>query len=115
MINDTDFIGTSQVRIADIVSVCINNTISIDPSHGSKPNEPNWTLLPIPLTMTQTMHLWKIRGKQSLAFYICATRLLKTKQDDTRIPILPRYDDQIRAIIVGEAGVGKSHVLRSLM
>ena len=28
---------------------------------------------------------------------------------------LPSYDDQLRVITVGEAGVGKSHVLRSLM
>jgi hypothetical protein len=61
LINDTNFIGTSQVGIAGIVSVSINNTISIDPSHGAKPNEPSWTLLPIPPTMTQTMHLWKFR------------------------------------------------------
>ena len=43
--------------------------------------------------MTQTMHLWKSRKKQALAFYICATRLLKTKRDDVGIPILPSYDD----------------------
>ena len=29
--------------------------------------------------------------------------------------ILPNYDDQICVIIVGEARVGKSHVLRSIM
>jgi hypothetical protein len=40
---------------------------------------------------------------------------MKTKRDDARIPILPTYDDQLRVIIVREAGVGKSHVLRSLM
>ncbi len=61
MINDADFIGTSQVGIACIVFVSINNTISIDPSHGAKLIEPSWTLLPIPPTMTQTMHLWKFR------------------------------------------------------
>ncbi len=49
--------------------------------------------------------------KQTFAFYICASILLKTKRDDTGIPILPSYDDQLRVIIVGEAGVGKSHVL----
>ncbi len=65
--------------------------------------------------MTQTMHLWKFRKKQALAFYICASGLLKTKLDDARIPILSAYDDQLRVIIVGEAGVGKSHVVRSLM
>jgi hypothetical protein len=65
--------------------------------------------------MTQTMHLWKFRKKQALAFYICATELLKTKRDDAGIPILPSYDDQPRVIIVGEARIGKSHVLRSLM
>ena len=65
--------------------------------------------------MTQTMHLWKFRKKQALAFYICASGLLKTKRDDAGIPILPAYDDQLRVIIVGEAGVGKSHVLRGLM
>ncbi len=53
--------------------------------------------------------------KQALAFYICATGLLKTKRDDARILILPSYDDKLRVIIVGEARVGKSHVLRSLM
>jgi hypothetical protein len=61
LINDTDFIGTSQVGIVGIVSVSINNTTSIDPSHDAKPNKPSWTLLPIPPTMTQTMHLWKFR------------------------------------------------------
>ena len=66
--------------------------------------------------MTQTMHLWKFRKKQASAFYTCASRLLKTKRDDdVGIPILPTYDDQLRVIIVGETGVGKSHVLRSLM
>ena len=113
--NTTDIIGTSQANIAGIVSISINNTISIDPSHGAKLNEPSWKLLPIPPTMTQTMHLWKFRKKQALAFYICASGLLKTKRDDAGIPILPAYDDQLRVIIVGEAGVGKSHVLRSLM
>jgi predicted GTPase len=61
------------------------------------------------------MHLWKFRKKQALAFYICATGLLKTKRDNARIPILLSYDDQLRVIIVGETGVGKSHVLRSLL
>jgi hypothetical protein len=106
---------TSHASIVSIVFVSINNTISIDPSHGAKPNELNWTLLPIPPTMTQTMHLWKFRKKQTLAFYICATRLLKTKRDDAGILILPSYDDQLRVIIVGEAGVGESHVLRRLL
>ena len=40
-----DYIGTSQAGIAGIVFVSINNTISIDPSHGAKLNEPSWTLL----------------------------------------------------------------------
>ena len=40
---------------------------------------------------------------------------MKTKRDNVGIPILPSYDDQLRVIIVGEAGVGKSHVLRSIM
>ena len=35
VINDTDFIGTSQAGIAGIVSISINNTISIDPYHGA--------------------------------------------------------------------------------
>jgi len=62
------------------------------------------------------MHLWKFRKKQALAFYICVAGLLKTnKRDDARIPILPSYDDQLRVIIVGEAGVGKSHILRGLL
>jgi hypothetical protein len=51
LINDTDFIGTSRTGIAGIVSVSINNTISIYPSHGAKPNEPSWTLVPIPPTI----------------------------------------------------------------
>ena len=54
-------------------------------------------------------------SEHALAFYICATRLLKTKRDDDGIPILPSNDDQLRVIIVGVAVVGKSHVLRSLM
>jgi hypothetical protein len=115
VIDYTHFIGTSQADIAGIVSVSINNTISIDPSHGAKPNEPSWTLLPIPPTMTQTMHLRKFRKKHALAFYIRAIGLMKTKRDDDGIPFLPSYDDQLRVIIVGEGGVGKSHVLRSLM
>ncbi len=80
--NATDIVGTSQSGIAGIVSISINNTISIDPSHGAKLNEPSWKLLPIPSMMIQTMHLWKFRKKQALAFYICASGLLKTKRDD---------------------------------
>ena len=70
LINDTDFIGTSQVGIVGIGSLSINNTICIDSFHGVKPNEPMWTVLPIFPNMTQTMHLWKFRKKQALAFYI---------------------------------------------
>ena len=40
---------------------------------------------------------------------------MKTKRDDAGISILPSNDDQLRGIIVEEAGVVKSHVLRSLM
>ena len=87
LINDTDFIGTSQSCIASIVYVSINITISTDLLHGAKLNEPTLTLLLIPPTMTQTVHLWKFRNKQALAFYICATGLLKTNRDDARIPI----------------------------
>jgi len=61
VINDTDFIGTSQAGMVGPVFVSINNNISIDPSHGTKLNESSWTLLSIPPTMTQTMHLWKFR------------------------------------------------------
>jgi ABC-type phosphate/phosphonate transport system ATPase subunit len=57
----------------------------------------------------------EVSEKQALAFYICAARLLKTKRDDARNLILLSYDDQLRVVIVGEVGVGKSHVLRSLM
>jgi len=58
----------------------------------------------------------EVSKKRALAFYICAIAgLLKTKRDDARIPILPSYVDQLRVIIVGEARVGKCHVLRSLM
>ncbi len=66
--NATDIIGTSEPGIAGTVFLSINNTISIDPSHSAKLTEPSWTLLPIPPTMTQTMHLWKFRKKQALAF-----------------------------------------------
>ena len=54
----------------------------------------------------------EVSKKQALAFYICASGLLKTKRDDDGIPILPTYDDQLRVIIVREARVGKSHVPR---
>jgi hypothetical protein len=40
---------------------------------------------------------------------------MKSKRDGDGIPILPSYDDQLRVIIVGEAGVDKSYVQRSLM
>ena len=40
---------------------------------------------------------------------------MKTKRDDDGIPILRSYDYKLRVIIVGEAGDGKSHVLRGLM
>jgi hypothetical protein len=64
LINDTYFIGTSGDDIVGIVSVSIDNKVSIDLSLGAKPNEPSWTLLPIPPTIvTQTMHLWKFRKK----------------------------------------------------
>jgi hypothetical protein len=84
---------TSQVGIVGIVSISIYNTISIDLAHGAKTNEPSWTLLLIPPTMTQDMHLWMFRKKQALAFCICATGLLSTKRDDAEIPILQSYDD----------------------
>jgi hypothetical protein len=72
LINGTNFIGISQAGIAGNVFVSINNTISIDPSHGAKPNEPSWTLLQIPPTMTQTMHLWKFRKKTGFSIlYMC--------------------------------------------
>ena len=72
LINDADFIKTSQAGIAVVVSVSINNTISIFPFHGAKPNESSWTLLPIPPTMTQTMHLWKFWKKISFSIlYLC--------------------------------------------
>ena len=38
LINDTYFIGASRVGITSIVSLSINNTISIDLSHGAKLN-----------------------------------------------------------------------------
>jgi hypothetical protein len=44
----------------------------------------------------------EVLRKHALAFYICASRLLKTKRDDARIPTLPSYDDQLRVVIVGE-------------
>ena len=62
LIKNTNFIGTSQAGIAGIVYVSINNTVSIDPAHGAKSNEPSWALLPIPATMTQTMHLCTFRS-----------------------------------------------------
>lgn len=108
--------STSQPSIAGtVITSLVDNTNSVDPLYGLQPNEPSWALLPIPPTLMQTMHLWKFRKNQALAFLICATGLLKTKRDDAGIPILPNYEDQLRVIIVGEAGVGKSHVLRSLM
>jgi hypothetical protein len=66
--------------------------------------------------MTQTMHLWMFRKEHALALYIHATGLLKTRRDDAGILSLPSYGDQLRVIIIIEAGrVGKYHVLRSLM
>ncbi len=67
----TDFIGTSQAGIDGIVSVSINNTISIDPSNGAKLNEPSWTLLSIPPTMTQTMNLWKFQKTGFSVLHMC--------------------------------------------
>ncbi len=52
LINDRDFIGTSQAGIASIVSISINKIIYIDPFYNAKSNEPSWTLLPFPPTMT---------------------------------------------------------------
>jgi len=54
-------IGTSQVGIAGIVFLTINNKISIDPLNGAKLNEPSWALIQIPPNLTQTMHLWKFK------------------------------------------------------
>ena len=113
--NDMFIAGPSQPSIAGVVPLVINNPIMIDALHNVNPNEPSWVRLPIPPTLIQTMHLWKFRKNQALAFHICATGLLKTRRDECGIPILSSYDDQLRVIIVGEAGVGKSHVLRSLM
>ncbi len=61
LINMTYVISTSQADIASIISLSINNTFSIDIFNSAKLNEPSWALLPIPPTLTQTMHLWKFR------------------------------------------------------
>ena len=52
LISDTYIIGTSQDGITGIVSLSINNTISIGLLIGAKSNEPSWALLPIPPTLT---------------------------------------------------------------
>ena len=52
---------TSQTGIACIVSLSIKNAIYIDPLINAKLNESSWALLPIPPTLTQTMHLWKFQ------------------------------------------------------
>ena len=48
LISDTNSFGASQAGIAGIVSLSINNTISIDPLNGAQLNEPSWALLSIP-------------------------------------------------------------------
>ena len=41
--------------------------------------------------------------------------IIENKIRDAGIPILSRYDDQLCVTVVGEAGVGKSRVLKSRM
>ena len=60
-LKDADNIGTIQARIANIVSLYINNKIYIDLLNGANRNGPSWALLPIPPRLIQTMHLYKFR------------------------------------------------------
>jgi hypothetical protein len=63
-------IGISQTSISGIIPLSIHNKIPIDSLDGAKPNEPSWSLFSIPPTSIKTMHLWKFRKQQALAFLI---------------------------------------------
>ena len=84
------------------------------PAINSTSNEPSWNLLPTRPSEAEAMHLWTLRKRGALAFHIAAKHLLKLQLSQDGIPILPNYDDQLRMILVGEAGVGKSRVIRAI-
>jgi hypothetical protein len=57
----------------------MNYTISIDSINGAKPNEPSWALLPIPPSLTQTMHLWKVFKKAGFSVLYMRILMIENK------------------------------------
>ena len=110
--------GSSSMASARGVSEPgIHGTVpSLDPGETAqvaRSNEPSWERLPQPPTQSQAIHLWGLRKMQALAFMKVTAPLLKMKRSAAGIPIL-NLEDQVLMIIVGEAGTGKSRVIRAI-
>ena len=78
--------------------------------------EPSWDRKTgPPPSIEQTTHIWRLNRLQALAFHIIATAFLSYGEtSDEGAPKL-EAEKQLLMIINGEAGVGKSQVLRCFM
>ena len=101
--------GTSEPGIHGTVPVS-DSTL---PAQAQYDNEPSWERLLQPPTQPQAIHLWGLRKMQALAFVKITDPLLKFQRTAAGIPIL-KLEDQILLLIVGEAGTGKSRVIRAV-
>ena len=80
--------------------------------------EPSWTdIMTPPPSIAEASHMWVLNRLQSLAFFIMASRFLEMQKNDDDPGSGPRLDcgRQLRLIVNGEAGVGKSQVIRCFM
>ena len=101
--------GTSEPGIHGTVPV----SDSALPAQGQRDNEPSWERLLQRPTQAQAIHLWGLRKMQALAFVKVTDPLLKFQRTAAGIPIL-NMEHQVLLLIVGEAGTGKSRVIRAV-
>ena len=86
------------------------------PGHPSSSgwSPPSWDRLQVPPTQTEAMHTWAFRKEAARAFYAATTHLLSLRRNDDGLAVLD-VDKQLRMLVVGEAGVGKSHLLTGIV
>ena len=101
--------GVSEPGIHGTVPVSESELLA----HAEHENEPSWKRLLQPPTQSQAIHLWGLRKMQALAFIKVTDPLLKFQRTAAGIPIL-KLEDQVLLLIVGEAGTGKSRVIRAV-
>ena len=76
-------------------------------------SEPSWEKRTIPPTVEQAMHLWAFRKEAARGFLAVTKALMSLERDASGQGILTA-DKQLLMLIIGEAGVGKSHLIRAI-